>query len=60
MFRVGLNMLCHMFRLGLKKAVLSHVSSVVEEARCVTCFVGVVVVVFFLKFPFLPIGVTLG
>ena len=32
------SMLCHMFRLGLKKAVVSHVCSVLEEACCVTCF----------------------
>ena len=43
-------MLCHMFRGGLKKALVSHgssvveedvaspVSSVLEEACCVTCF----------------------
>ena len=32
--------LCHMFRRGLKKAVVSHVSSVVEEECCVACFVS--------------------
>ena len=32
------SMLCHMFRLGLKKAVVSHVSPGAEEGCGVTCF----------------------
>ena len=37
MFRLGLNMLCHMFRLELNKAVVSHVSPGAEQGCCVTC-----------------------